>query len=66
MPLFACGRGYSWKLPIAELAVMVVCVVIVCVPVGAIEGGVVVVLLQATKNKLRNIKEYKKDRRFIS
>jgi hypothetical protein len=61
MPLFACGRGYSWKLPIA-----IVAVIVVCVPVGAVEGGVAVVLLQATKNKLRSIREYRKEGRFMT
>src|SRR5712692_9016537 len=61
MPLFAWGRGYSWKLPIAELDVMVV-----CVPVETVEGGVAVVLLQETRNKLRSIREHEKDRRFIT
>jgi len=61
MPLFACGREYSWKLPIAELAVMVV-----CVPVGAVEGGVVVVLPQEIRSKERSITEYRKDGHFTT
>src|SRR6266581_7086694 len=65
MPLFACGRGYSRKLPIATVAVMVVCVVIVCVPVGVVEDGVALVLLQATKSRVRSIKEHNKDGRFM-
>jgi hypothetical protein len=48
------------------VAVMVVCVFIVCVPVGVVEDGVALVLLQETRNKLRSIKEQEKDRRFIT
>jgi len=45
---------------------MVADLAVVCVPVGAVEGGVVVVLLQEKRNKLRSIREQEKDRRFIT
>src|SRR5215470_6186839 len=55
MPLFAWGRGYSWKLPIAEVAGGV-----------PVEGSFVVVLLQETRNIVRSIREQKRDKRFIA
>jgi hypothetical protein len=62
MPLFAWGRGYSWKLPIVALAV---CVVIVCVLAGAVDD-VALLLLQATRNKVRSVRQHKNERHFTT
>src|SRR5437016_5850622 len=63
MPLFAWGRGYSRKLPIAVLAI---CVVTTFVLAGAVDEDVALVLLQATRNIVRSVRQHKNERHFIT